>query len=77
MQSIALYTREGQRLLTLKEAQEKGYGSTDALKWRIHRQQLPAHKVGPVWPVREKALARPARRRLPGNGRKRKGRASR
>ncbi len=74
MQTIALYTRQGQRLLTLKEAEEKGYGSAEALKQRIHRQQLPAYKVGPVWLVRENTLPRPVRWRSLRQRRRRKGR---
>ena len=63
MRTIALYNRQAQRLLTLKEAQEKGYGLASTLKLRIHRQQLPAHKVGQLWLVLEKSLTRtPARR---------------
>ena len=59
MRTIALYNRQAQRLLTLKEAQDKGYGLVSTLKLRIHRQQLPAHKVGQLWLVREKDLTRP------------------
>ena len=67
MRAIALYNRDGKRLLTLKQAAAKGYGSSEMLKKRIRRQQLPASKLGSLWLVLEVALARPKRqgRRLP------------
>lgn len=72
MRTIALYNREGKRLLTLKEAEKKGYGSVDALKWRIHRGQLPAYKVGSLWLVEESALPRPVGRRSTRKSQKRR-----
>jgi hypothetical protein len=66
MRTIALYNREGKRLLTLREAEAKGYGSSEMLKKRIRRGQLPACKLGSLWLVLEVALPRPKRqRRLP------------
>ena len=59
MREIALYNRHGQRLLTLRQAQDKGYGLVSTLKLRIHRKQLSAYKVGQLWLVREKSLTRP------------------
>lgn len=63
MRAISLYNRQGQRLLTLREAEQKGYGPVITLKQRIRRRQLPACKVGPLWLVPEAALPRPVRRR--------------
>ena len=63
MRVIALYNRQGQRLLTLREAEQKGYGSAYMLKQRIRRRQLPAYKCGHLWLVLEKALPRPVRQR--------------
>lgn len=63
MRPIALYNRQGQRLLTLREAQEKGYGLPATLRKRIHSGTLRAYKVGQVSLVPEKALTRPKRRR--------------
>lgn len=63
MRTIALYNRQGQRLLTLREAEQKGYGSIYALKQRIRRGQLRAFKIGPLWLVPEKVLPRPVHRR--------------
>jgi hypothetical protein len=76
MRTIALYNRQGQRLLTLREAEQKGHGSVEALKQRIRRGQLPAYKVGQVWLVPEKALPRPVRRRAPRRGQRRRQRIS-
>jgi len=63
MRSIALYNRNGQRLLTLKEAEQKGYGSPDALKQRIHRNQVKAYKMGNLWLVLATSISRPKRQR--------------
>jgi len=63
MRSIALYNKGGQRLLTLKEAKQKGYGSPDALRQRIHRERIKAYKVGQLLLVQESSLPRPAKRR--------------
>ena len=63
MRITALYNRQGQRLLTLREAEQKGYGPVVTLKQRIRRRLLPAYKVGPLWLVPEVALPRPVRRR--------------
>lgn len=63
MRAIALYNHQGQRLLTLREAAQKGYGSAYMLKQRIRRRQLRACKVGPLWLVPEKALGRSTKRR--------------
>ena len=65
MRAIALYNREGKRLLTLKQAENRGYGSSERLKKRIQRQQLPAGKLGPLWLVLELSLHKghPRRRR--------------
>ena len=63
MRSIALYNKGGQRLLTLKEAEQKGYGSPDALRQRIHRERIKAYKVGQLLLVQESSLPRPAKRR--------------
>jgi len=65
MRAIALYNRQGERLLTLREAEQKGYGSAYMLKQRIRRGQLPAYKFGYLWVVPEAALPRPVRRRSP------------
>ena len=62
MREIALYNLHGQRLLTLRQAQDKGYGLISTLKLRIHRRQLPAHKMGQLWLVLEKSLTRPCQR---------------
>jgi hypothetical protein len=70
MQTIALYNRQGQRLLTLREAEQKGYGSAYMLKQRIRRGQLRAFKVGPLWLVPEATLSRASRRRSPRQKRK-------
>lgn len=63
MQPIALYNRAGKRLLTLQEAEEKGYGSADALRQHINRGRLKAYKAGNLWLVLEASLPRPTRRR--------------
>ena len=63
MRPIALYNRKGQRLLTLKEAEKKGYGSVDAFKQRIGRGRVKAYKVGRLLLVVEDSLSGPARRR--------------
>ncbi len=62
MRIIALYNREGQRLLTLKEAENKGYGSVYTLKQRIRRGRLKGYKIGPLWLVMEASLIRPSKR---------------
>ena len=72
MHAIALYNREGKRLLTLKQAAAKGYGSSEMLKKRIRRGQLPASKLGALWLILETSLPRPARR-LPPRQRRRRG----
>lgn len=59
MRSIALYNRQGQRLLTLSEAGEKGYGSTDTLRQHLHRGKVKGHKIGQTWLVLEVSLHRP------------------
>ncbi len=46
--TIALYNWQGQRLLTLKEAEKKGYGSAYRLKKRLNRGLLPGYKIGHV-----------------------------
>ncbi|MDP2661579.1 MAG: hypothetical protein Q8R28_12700 [Dehalococcoidia bacterium] len=71
MRSIALYNRQGQRLLTLREAQDKGYGLTGTLRKRIHSGTLRAYKAGWASVVLEKDLVRPKRRRGPARGRRR------
>ncbi len=58
MRTIALYNRQGQRLLTLREAQKKGYGLISTLRKRIHRRKLHVYKVGQVSLVPEKDLTR-------------------
>ena len=63
MQIIALYNRAGKRLLTLQEAEKKGYGSADTLRQLINRGGLKAYKVGNLWLVLEASLPRPTRRR--------------
>ena len=63
MQTIPLYTRQGKRLLTLQEAQDKGYGTVYTLKQRIRRGHLKGYKVAHLWLVRQDALSRPAKRR--------------
>ena len=62
MQPILLYNRSGKRLLTLKEAEKKGYGSPDALKQRIRREGIKFYKVGNLLLVLEASLPRSARR---------------
>jgi hypothetical protein len=57
--SIALYNRNGDRLLTLKDAEAKGYGSVILLKQRIRRNQIKGYKAGTLWLVRKKDLSRP------------------
>lgn len=54
--SVALYNHRGKRLLTLKEAEKKGYGATITLKQRIRRKQIKGYKVGPLWLVLESML---------------------
>ena len=71
MLSITLYTHQRKRLLTLKEAEQKGYGSVYTLKQRIRRNQLKGHKVGPLWLVPEASLSRPTERRRTPKGKKR------
>ena len=66
MRAIALYNRQGQRLLTLREAEQKGYGSAYMLKQRIRRKQLPACKCGHLWLVLEASLSRATKRRKAG-----------
>lgn len=68
MQTIALYNRQSQRLLTLREAEQKGYGPVITLKQRIRRGQLPAYKASYLWLVLEVALSRASRRRSPRKG---------
>lgn len=63
MRSIALYNRKGQRLLTLKEAEQKGYGSVDGFKKRINRGRVKAYKVGRLLLVAEDTLSRPVGRK--------------
>ena len=63
MRTIALYTRQGQRLLTLKEAENKGYGSVYTLKKRLNRGLLQGYKVGPLWLVPEASLLHSPKRR--------------
>ncbi len=58
MRTIALYNRQGQRLLTLREAQKKGYGLISTLRKRIHRRKLRVYKVGQVSLVPERDLTR-------------------
>jgi len=72
MRAIALYNRQGERLLTLREAERKGYGSAYMLKQRIRRRQLPACKCGHLWLVPEAALPRPVRRRSTRKSQKRR-----
>ena len=62
MQTIPLYTRQHKRLLTLKEAEDKGYGTVYTLKQHIRRSQLKGYKVAHLWLVRQDALTRPAKR---------------
>ena len=77
MRTIALFNRQGQRLLTLREAQEKGYGSVYTLKQRIRRGQIQGYKAGPLWLIQKDALPRSARcQPLPRKGCKRRGRSS-
>ncbi len=59
MRPITIYNRQGQRLLTLKEAEEKGYGSVNTLKQHIWRGKLKGYKIGPVWLILEVSLSRP------------------
>ena len=59
MHNVALYTRQGQRLLTLSEAEEKGYGSTDMLRQHLHRGKVKGYKIGQTWLVLEASLHRP------------------
>lgn len=63
MRSIAIYTRGGTRLLTLKEAAEQGYGSVLALKKRLRLGKMKGYKVGNLWVVPKPALVRRGRRR--------------
>ena len=63
MRTIALYNWQGQRLLTLREAEQKGYSPVITLKQRIRRGQLPAYKVSYLWLVPEVALTRATKRR--------------
>ncbi len=65
MRNVALYNRQGQRLLTIKEAREKGYGSTDTLRQHLHRGKNRGYKIGQVWLILEASLSRPAKRRRP------------
>ncbi len=58
MRGIAIYTRGGTRLLTLKEAQQQGYGSVLALKKRLRLGKLKGYKVGNLWVVPKTALGR-------------------
>ena len=73
MRTIALYNREGKRLLTLKQAAAKGYGSNEMLKKRIRRQQLPACKLGSLWLIMEDTFPYRSRRRSPRKSHKRPG----
>ena len=61
MQSTPIYTRQGKRLLTLKEAQDKGYGLIHTLKQHIRRGKLKGYKVAHIWLVREDKLTRPTK----------------
>ena len=61
MRGIAIYTRGGTRLLTLKEAQQQGYGSVLALKKRLRLEKLKGYKVGNLWVVPKTALTRRVR----------------
>ena len=63
MRTIALYNRQGKHLITLKEAQQKGYGTAYTLKQRIRRGHLKGYKVAHLWVVLQDALPRPAKRR--------------
>ena len=63
MRNVALYTRQGQRLLTLNEAEEKGYGPTDTLRQHLHRGRIKGYKIGQTWLVLEVSLHRPKRQR--------------
>jgi len=65
MNNVAIYTRGGTRLLTLKEAQQQGYGSVFVLKKRLRRGKLKGYKVGNLWVVPKTALGRPVRRGAP------------
>ncbi len=58
MRSVALYNRQGQRLLTLSEAEEKGYGSTDTLRQHLYRGKIKGYKIGQTWLVLEASLHR-------------------
>ena len=64
-QSIALYNRKGERLISLKDAEIKGYGSVITIKQRIRRGQIIGYKIGPLWLVLQQSLPRPAKRRRP------------
>ena len=61
MRHVALYSRQGQRLLTLTEAEDKGYGPTDTLRQYLHRGKVKGYKVGQTWLVLEASLQRPKR----------------
>jgi len=56
--SIALYNHKHERLLTLREAEEKGYGSVITLKQRICRNHIKGYKVGTLWLIRQKDVSR-------------------
>ena len=71
MRTIALYNRQGQRLLTLREAEQKGHGSAYMLRKRITRGHLPAYNVSYLWLVPKDALPRPVRRLPPRKNRRR------
>lgn len=63
MRPITLYNRQGQRLLTLNEANHKGYGTTDTLRQHLHREKVKGYKIGQTWLVLEVSLHRPDKRR--------------
>ena len=65
MRGIAIYTRGGTRLLTLKEAQQQGYGSVLALKKRLRLGKLKGYKVGNLWVVPKVVLTRGVQRDVP------------
>lgn len=61
MRGIAVYTRGGTRLLTLKEAQQQGYGSVLTLKKRLRLGKIKGYKVGNLWAVPKTELGRRVR----------------
>lgn len=44
-----IYNKERKELITLKEAEELGYGQADTLKMRIHAGTLRGIKKGKTW----------------------------